>query len=711
MPIIRESRFKTALVQALDSKTGNFVKAPTSRYSLALTKYYSAQLEAADGDLSTLKNNLPARVGVALKPKKRHVLLGTLASALDYYAWKYHEALDSDEATPPTDQDIAALQNGAHNASIAKHGIDTATTNFVNYLTSILQHVEADWDELNSVFFPELELLRLKRVKFFGSDSHKGGKSVALLTFTAQTAEPVGRLRRRPKSYVKLIYKPSDLTLDYLFVGATRAIVNQIGNQGLPTQMSLFERINEGILNGQPRPIGFPNPKFNDGYHTGDPQPIEDFQLPTYKLLPRNPGDVAGAYGYIEFLHHAPEPDTDLARIVVDGEYEDWDWVTDQRGDLMRYYRTLGWYIAVAMLFGMADVHEENLIVHKKRPYLIDLEISFKWKTDALAQTLMTRMFNSPGPEDGDKCQIFYWDGALRHTRGTMAKKWMRRAFKEAWAYLVADPGNRLRNWLAGVDLGGALARYTPQATMAYGVNLRTVYINALEPVPPPFVADNGFQDHGSIKAWYNGGENYHRPNYAMRCQAHDWTDYLNCDYPSYYRVLNSRDLLNARGQVVAVANPRLAFNHADISANRTRTIAGTSYFDHYPAVFLFSVDLTTTPAAGDPAHLDGNLVADLTASFANAVPAINLTGAAVATTENAGSGWRIIDGNRIFHITLIQGTTTVEVYEAGSAIAMVQSFQERVRGDVAYRNSVAVRALNDIDGLFAGVNGAFDAF
>jgi hypothetical protein len=192
-----------------------------------------------------------------------------------------------------------------------------------------------------------------------------------------------------------------------------------------------------------------------------------------------------------------------------------------------------------------------------------------------------------------------------------------------------------------------------------------------------------------------------------MSYPNHDWLDYLNCDYPVYYHQLGNRNLLNARGQIVGVAAPAnplngnaLAWNNGAINANRDRIIAGPQYFDHYPSVYLFEVDISTLPPPGNTfAHLDNNVIADLTATFAG--NGINLGGGAQETTETANQEWRIIDpgaGPRIFHIRRVAATNVVKVYEVGTAIQMVQAQYGLLVNNVAFRNQLIADAHNFVN-------------
>lgn len=751
MPIIDDKRFKKALFDILEDEAdykrtdppgigglaGQQKLNKLNEWSVAVAKYYSQEIEQANTDLKNLRTASPARIQPALKVDQRRKLLGALGARLEYYAWQYHLALapgNHNVKPNPTTPQINNLYTGGHANSMTRHAFRTIRTQFVNYITAIVNHVQADWNDIEGVFFPNWNLTELQQIISTGSDSHKEGKSVVILVFKGVEPPPppliIGGVairniftRRRTKE-LRLIYKPSDMTLDYYMVGDTQRVI-AAGAGGLPAVTpggSLLENINALIAGGHLvanaafQPPALPAPR---------PNPV----MPVYPILPRNSGNVQTAYGYVKFLKHRPKPEPvgDDIRFDVTLRNRDrpkWDWVTDDDDDLIDYYRLFGWYCAIGLNFGVADAHNQNLIAHRKKPFMIDLEISFKWICEDITKTGLHDVMSSPGPgKPGDKCHIFFKNGAnLERTNGASAATYINAGISEAISLFVADPGNVLHTWLGSAALGNAIARYTPEATRNYGLALRAMYVGpntiapAPNPLPPaanpgavaPFHAD--FRFSGRMQAWYNGNETEHRPNYAMSHPNHDWLDYLNCDYPVYYHQLGAQNLLDARGQAVAVTAPThplngnlLAWNNPAINANQNRAIAGPQYFDHYPSIFQFEVDITTLPPPGNTfAHLNANVIADLTATFnANG---INLGGGAQETTETADDEWRIIDpaaGPRIFHIRRVAATNVVKVYEAGTAIQMVQAQYNLLVNAAAFRNQLIADAHNYVNGVY----------
>ncbi len=749
MPIINDKIFKQALLAVLkdemDAKRAGGAK--NNALSIGTAKYYGPLIEEANNDLKQLHTGLAARLKPALHYKKRREILGTLGARLEYYTWQYHRSLGHDNNVPnPTTQEVNDLcaqlgQNplppGISPDFLARHAVRTIKSNFIAYVTDVLTHVNTDWNDIQGAFFPTYRLAELQEITVTGSDSHKGGKAVVLLQFKGEYQMVGGqqvaavapnqrnvftRVKSKP---LRLVYKPSDLSLDYMMVGDTQTVSQAVaGLAGItPPNGSLFETINALVTAGNVQAVNNPDPFQNRPLPTA----LNNWPfLPIYSILPRNLNQgIHLRYGYLEFLTHYPKPMPtgqvgEFNARVRNSERARWDWITDQNDDLIDYYRVFGWYIAIAMNFGIADAHNENMIVHGKKPYLIDLEISFKWKCETLGNTGLQDVMSSWGPSrKGDKCQIIYKNGAnLEYAKGIQAANYIVAGMNEAADLLQRDPGNTLAGpggWLDFAGLAGAYARYTVRPTRDYGNLLRTIYYAAplqnlgafpndgvthacMAPVPNPGNLPSYhafFPKNGSIRWWYNGLESEHRPNFVENDPQHAWTDYLNCDYPAFYRQLNTLNLTNSQGVAVQVAQPA-AYNL--VGANRDRQIAGAHYFDHYPAVHLFDVDVAALPIPIAVNHLNGHVIADLGGSFGQ--NGINLTPNAAESTEKDDEQWRIIDSGfnptRIFHIRYQQGTI-VSVFEAGSAIQMAQRQYERFRNDLNFRTTLITRAQQDV--------------
>lgn len=112
----------------------------------------------------------------------------------------------------------------------------------------------------------------------------------------------------------KIVYKPRDLRIDSLITGRQ--------------PNSLFQLISS-IAN--------------------------ELNFPTYQFLNKK----TEGYGYTTFLSH------------ISKDYK------LNMNEMKQYYRMIGAIQAVSTVFGIQDLHRENVIVHNKMPHLIDLEVSF----------------------------------------------------------------------------------------------------------------------------------------------------------------------------------------------------------------------------------------------------------------------------------------------------------------------------------------------
>src|SRR6185369_8956021 len=104
------------------------------------------------------------------------------------------------------------------------------TNNFQQNILLACQRIIADRAILQQFFndqYPALTILGLTQIKSTGSDFHKGGKQVLILTFSIkyyiQNIVPVS-------SELKVIYKPSDLEADCLLAGDSAAVNRVIPN-------------------------------------------------------------------------------------------------------------------------------------------------------------------------------------------------------------------------------------------------------------------------------------------------------------------------------------------------------------------------------------------------------------------------------------------------------------------------------------------------
>ncbi|HYV32472.1 MAG TPA: DUF4135 domain-containing protein, partial [Candidatus Binatia bacterium] len=289
---------------------------------------------------------------------------------------------------------ILNLVNATYNVNVAAfyvqypitaNAVQRITANFQANIREACERIIADRVNIQNLFidqFPGLTLDSLKAIKSTGSDFHKGGKQVLILTFA--TSWWWGYIPWW--SDLKVVYKPTDLEVDCLLVGNTAAVNNAIGGPAFQAH-SLAEIFNaRGAANP---PAGFE-------------------ALPTYRILPRNPTSalpmgpgglpVRNAYGYIEHLGYeltgSQVPYTNLyfygaSDFLIFQYQNEVPIITD-------FYHRMGQWMALATVFSITDLHLENVRVTKYMPNLIDLEISL---TEAFAfdVTATTLFINALG--------------------------------------------------------------------------------------------------------------------------------------------------------------------------------------------------------------------------------------------------------------------------------------------------------------------------
>jgi hypothetical protein len=467
---------------------------------------------------------------------------------------------------------------------LIRHAVKKSAKNFRDNILLACERLFEDWEHIGNVFFPDNKPIKLTKIKPSGSDTHKGGKQVLFLTFQLvnhQTGQ--------------LVYKPSDVEMDYRLVGNTDRTRN---NYDLGELLSLTELVNKYIrLTG-------------------------DIQLPTYRILPRSPGSklttlwingketlpIEKSYGYIEFLSHNPKHREE------DGKPAEWDghpgdWVTNNEEDVGRFYCQLGGFMAISSVFSLCDIHHENIIVHDRQPYLIDQENSFAKPIKGLDGCLMLGLVkkdvadrDKPDIPQDRKITMPLQNPIMRgysRKKRTMNRIWISNSVGQSqlaeptrYVHCIAagfaivlktlkDHRLEILSWLNGVK--DCVARSVIFPTTEYYKQLDWVYfdVKAADPYTTSYEGEEWFtvwknqalrnyekvysnleldkdlsETYGGWPAIKDANGRYTAaaPIYVLQQQDNDFFDYINCDIPSYYHRLNSQDLLNARGEKVDIA-------------------------------------------------------------------------------------------------------------------------------------------------------------
>lgn len=477
---------------------------------------------------------------------------------------------------------------------------------FSTNIRSALEHFHTNRATLQALFFSGRQIERIQKIGLSGSDTHKGGKQVLILDLAVRGPSS------RKSTIEKLVYKPSDVELDYRMCGDTTALADAFDGANPMGQLpSLAEWINTHL----PEPTGR--------------------QLPTYKILPCNPGSALEAndgvlpiqesYGFIEFLSNEPlRRDASGAPIRADiknAASSDWLCTDAEAKD---HYAVWGKWLAVAKVFSWGDCHSENIITHGKRPCPIDLEITCTGPMESLTGTMLvmngdlvesveatghsrggltgrTRMFRLPTVGGDQTANMAI--GFINQRNDTYEPSQNRIAVKEL-GWQIALPRNYMtpimtamkdvlrvfaenRNgggayiglipWITQA-LGNCVGRFTPFGTGDF-TKARNVFISTpnMRGQPPntPGVS-NTFWDP-KIDEILKGGRGWPtpRPNAALQQDQNNYADFRNHDVPAYYHRLNSADLLNARGRRVDVSNDESVRRNTYFPANAVGIVMG----------------------------------------------------------------------------------------------------------------------------------------
>ncbi|MDV3457681.1 DUF4135 domain-containing protein [Sphingomonas sp. HF-S4] len=417
---------------------------------------------------------------------------------------------------------------------------------------------------------PQLTIDTLARIKSTGSDFHKGGKQVLILTFNITSPA-----RSATPSKLKTIYKPSDLEADCLIVGDS-TVINRVLHPTVFMASSLVE-----IYNARLATIKAGNPNF-----TGLP-------LKTYRLLPRNylsavpvanPMPIRDCYGYIEYLDN----DISGTSSSVFGYYP-WassDYLlfnSENQAEIIRdFYRREGAFSALAGTFSLMDMHVENMRVMRRDPYPIDLEICLTTPVNDVTQTLLLGGFggiNGITVEGQDSLwrvangnvaggaymereyPTFYYQNRLWRVQTGGQQRTVPvdqpnliEGFNDGMAVLsAAQAANDFNGWFA--RLANVTVRCLPYPTSTFKNLLIRALITGLDPA---LTLQQGIDVvlERFIRDEYNNyaqGANTELPRFLSLALTEAGVDYLTLDIPVFYHRIGTTDIMNSRGATMAI--------------------------------------------------------------------------------------------------------------------------------------------------------------
>jgi Domain of unknown function (DUF4135) len=297
--------------------------------------------------------------------------------------WTYRDYFDHIILDGDTRKHQANLKAFRTRYSITDHALTRLCNNFKSNIIEMCERVMAD-RQLLVAFYADLynnslDITSLNNIRSTGSDFHKGGKQVLILTFEITYKES----QEYKRGKLKVVYKPSDLEIDCLIAGDSAAI-NRVQTGFM--EKSLFEIYNTGV-----EKYGKQLARLGEG-------------LDTYRILPRNfissqapdqyPLPIREAYGYIQYLNH--KVFLSNKRMIFDLEYLEVGGKSDylifpddktKSAIISRFYRKSGAFAALACSFSILDMHCENIRVMQYSPYAIDLEISLTGEVNNVTDT------------------------------------------------------------------------------------------------------------------------------------------------------------------------------------------------------------------------------------------------------------------------------------------------------------------------------------
>ncbi len=523
-------------------------------------------------------------------------------------AWTYRDYFDNEilDVVPLTYNNN--LNNFRLRYPIMDHALNRLANNFQNNILEACQRVIADRVLLtnfyNDLYNNTLVINTMERIKSTGSDFHKGGKQVLILTFDITYTN--GLLQKREN--LKIVYKPSDIEADCLIVGDSAAVNNVI--PGFMVN-SLFEIYNNRLQAYKAANLGF----------TGKP-------LDTYRILPRNyislygggyPLPIRQAYGYIQYLAY------DISGVAQQffGYYPagESDYLVfrgmNEANTLRTFYNKSGAYTALSTNFSLMDMHVENMRVSNYRPYPIDLEISLTSTVNDVAQTrLIANMGGISGYEITG--QDSHW---VAYNINNAGNSYVQRDYptiyyqNRLWRWqanrqkqlIAIDQHRLLQGFMDGmriiregqmngdfnawfIRLNNVLVRYVPYPTSIFKSLVTLTFISTVQAQPPggpapalaatlqAVIRDKLTQEFNGYAM--GGGAN---PNFLAFTPANCNHDYQNLDIPVFYHRIGSQEIVNSLGAQVAIPanitvdnpaappptlNPALAIGRATFFAN-----------------------------------------------------------------------------------------------------------------------------------------------
>jgi hypothetical protein len=560
-------------------------------------------------------------------------LLTSLAKMLDRYACpavafalKRHESLSYEQYFQQQilyakDETYETKRNTFLNTyPIARDALQTIATNFQRNLRLACKRVIADRDAITLLYqdtYRELTLHSLTRINPSGSDFHKGGQQVLILTFSANNA-------RRPIPELQIVYKPSDVEVDCLVVGNSVAV-----NRALETEFmkeSLTEIFNS-LTSAQPDKGRF--------------EP-----LPTYRILPRKymsqqaaPVPLREAYGYIEYLkYELTGTKRSFFNYYPFGAGAS-DYTIFRRQDatpiIRRLYRQMGDWMAIACTFSLIDLHIENVRIMGYQAYLIDLETSLSTRIDDLRDTgLLDTSPTSVGGINGGQWEdeedyVWFWNPQQREMHKVRNKKYGQNRlwhYKPNLSLVPVDwrslleglrtglhalasgaASERFETWFERVK--GVLVRVLPFGTMEWLKIREEIYLYRdlkqaqyeLDRVTAAVLLKRltkEYNNYSEYKKNMGPPAAWPEPAFVVMQESVAGSDLRNLDIPTFYHRIGTTDLLDSRGNVVPIPN-QVMIEDQQGTKDVPTDLKRATYFEHPPTDAFVRPQLSALTESG----------------------------------------------------------------------------------------------------------------
>jgi hypothetical protein len=420
-------------------------------------------------------------------------------------------------------------------------------------------------------------------IKSTGSDFHKGGKQVLIITLGVETLAvsiddviPVFFLR-------KMVYKPSDVEIDCLLSGNSAAV-----NAVFPRFMekSLVE-----IYNAELAIYKGLHPLF-----TGEP-------VDTYGILPmvyqsKYNGDLPvplrNSYGYLQYLDN----DVSGTAVQINGYYPfgESDYLIFKTDDANKikttYYRKAGALSALACCVSIQDMHIENMRIKRYMPYLIDMEVSFNKAVTDIENTSLfaSAMGNPAGGVNGLflESQDTYWHINNKASKGRnlvielktkpayyQNRLWIwklnknktnvpvdigqyQRGFEDGMIILrAAQEKDAFDNWLARCK--NVVVRYLAFGTAVLKQNITAYYLTP----------ENARKERtldlilcGQLTQYAKQYRKPESPNYLALAAPQCLLDLGLVDVPIYYYRIGMLEILDSSGNLVPIPDEVMIFGN-----------------------------------------------------------------------------------------------------------------------------------------------------